>query len=210
MTDHDSTLESLMRRAVQGDQDAWSQLLEPQRPRLRRMVDLHMDHRLAARFDSSDVVQEALTDAVRKLPMYFRDRPLPFYPWLRQLTRERLIHFQRRHMQAQQRSVAREEGQELSLADESVLELADRILARGSSPSARLRREEDRARVHAALDELSPSDREILVLRHLEQLSPREIADVLGVSEPVVYTRHLRALERMRRLLGDLGPEEIS
>jgi DNA-directed RNA polymerase specialized sigma24 family protein len=75
-------------------------------------------------------------------------------------------------MQAQQRSVAREEGQELSLADESVLELADRILARSSSPCARMRREEDRARVHAALDELSPSDREILVVRHLEQLSP--------------------------------------
>src|SRR5215471_14356712 len=106
MTDHDSTLESLMRRAVQGDQDAWNQLLESQRPRLRRMVELHMDHRLSARFDSSDVVQEALADAVRKLPRYFRDRPLPFYPWLRRLTRERLIHFQRRHMHAQQRSVA--------------------------------------------------------------------------------------------------------
>jgi RNA polymerase sigma-70 factor (ECF subfamily) len=210
MTDHDSKLESLMRRAVQGDQDAWGQLLESQRPRLRRMVELHMDHRLSARFDSSDVVQEALADAVRKLPMYFRDRPLPFYPWLRRLTRERLIHFQRRHMHAQQRSVAREEAQELSLADESVLELADRVLSRGSSPSARLRREEDRTRVHAALDELSPSDREILVLRHLEQLSPREIAAVLGVSEPVVYTRHLRALERIRRLLEDLGPEETS
>jgi RNA polymerase sigma-70 factor (ECF subfamily) len=91
------------------------------------MVQLHLDQRLAARFDGSDVVQEALTDAVRKLPSYFRDRPLPFYPWLRQLTREWLIHFQRRHVHAQQRSVAKEAQQELALADHSILELADRI-----------------------------------------------------------------------------------
>src|SRR5690349_9237495 len=124
MIDHETTLEELMARAAQGDQTAAGQLLERHRSRLRRMVALHMDRRLAARLDTSDVVQEALADAVRKLPDYLHDRPLPFYPWLRQLAWERLIQLHRRHLHAQQRSVAREEHGAAPLPDESALELA--------------------------------------------------------------------------------------
>src|SRR5581483_9265612 len=98
------------------------------------------------------------------------------------------------------RSVGREER--LVLDERSALELANRLLARGSSPSARMQRSELRARLEAALARLGEADREILVLRHLEQLSAAEIAAVLGIREGSVYTRHLRALERLRRLLG--------
>jgi RNA polymerase sigma-70 factor (ECF subfamily) len=207
MSELDLSLEDLMRRAAEGDQVACGRLLETHRSRLRRMVELHMDRRLSARLDGSDVVQEALTDAVQKLPGYLQDQPVALYPWLRRLAWERLIQLHRRHLYAQRRSVAREEHWTLSLRDESVLELAERLLAHGSSPSSRLRREEVRVRVLTALGRLSASDREVLVLRHLEQLTPREIAGVLGVSEGVVYTRHLRALERIRGLLGDEAQE---
>jgi RNA polymerase sigma-70 factor (ECF subfamily) len=210
MGERDLSLDDLMRQAAEGDQVACGRLLESHRSRLRRMVELHMDRRLAARLDSSDVVQDALADAVQKLPGYLRDRPVALYPWLRQLAWERLIQLHRRHLYAQKRSVAREERWTHPLWEDSAQELAERLLSHGSSPSSRLRREEARARVLTALGRLSASDREVLVLRHLEQLTPGEIASVLEVSETVVYTRHLRALERMREFLGDAALEDMS
>jgi RNA polymerase sigma-70 factor (ECF subfamily) len=206
----DPDTDQLLHRAGQGDLAARQLLLVRHQQRLRQMIALRMDRRLAARIDPSDVVQETLAEAVQQLSDYLRDRPLPFYPWLRQLAWDRLAELHRRHIQARKRSVTREERWMPCLPDESALELAARLVARGSSPSARLCRHELRDRVQAALARLAPHDREVLVLRHLEQLSTREIASVLGITEGAVYTRHLRALERLRNLLGDVLAEEES
>ena len=194
--------EELLRRAGQGDREARQSLLGRHRERLKQMVAVRLDRRLAARVDPSDVVQEALLDAAQELSDYLRQRPLPFYPWLRQLAWERLIELHRRHLQAQRRSVKREEPLAPHLSDQSAMQLADRVLARQSSPSDRAVRSELRLRVRAALDRLGERDREILVLRHLEQLSTKETAAVLRLSEGGVKIRHLRALERLRALLG--------
>jgi RNA polymerase sigma-70 factor (ECF subfamily) len=183
------------------DAEAWARLLDRQRERLCRLVQLRMDPRLRARIDPSDVVQEALVEAVQQRADYLRHRPLPLYPWLRQKTLQKLVDLHRRHVQARRRSVAREEP--AALPDESAVELARRLFARGSSPSAGLNRAELRDRVQAALLRLPERDREVLVLRHIEQLSPAEIAAVLGLTEGAVYTRHLRALRRLRDLLTD-------
>jgi RNA polymerase sigma-70 factor (ECF subfamily) len=162
---------------------------------------------VAARVDPSDVVQEALTDASRKLSEYLKHRPIPYYPWLRQLALERLMKLHRRHIQAQKRSVTREEDWLPPLPDESAVELADRVSAgdlgvqAGGAPMGRLLREELRRRVRTILIQLGPRDREVLVLRHLEQMSPREMSAVLGISEGAVRVRHLRALQRFRELL---------
>jgi RNA polymerase sigma-70 factor, ECF subfamily len=193
--------DELLRRAEQGDGQARQAVLVRHRERLKQMVAVHLDHRLAARVDPSDVVQEALFDAAQGLDEYLRQRPVPFYPWLRQLAWERLIDLNRRHLHAQRRSVKREEPLALHLSDESAQQLAERVLARQSSPSNQAIRSELRARIRAALDRLGQRDREVLVLRHLEQLSTRETASVLGISEGSVKTRHLRALERLRTLL---------
>jgi RNA polymerase sigma-70 factor (ECF subfamily) len=134
---------------------------------------------------------------------------LPFYPWLRCLAWERLVLLHRRHVRAQRRSVNREQEQGPPLPDESALELADRLAARGSSPSARLQRDELCGQLRQALGELKDSDREILVLRYLEDLSTQEIAAVLKVSEATVKMRQLRALRRLRDLLGDDVEEDI-
>jgi RNA polymerase sigma-70 factor, ECF subfamily len=198
--------EELLDRAGTGDRAARQQLLMRHRSRLRQMVALRIDRRMAARVDPSDVVQEALADAAQGLSDYLRDRPLPFYPWLRQFAWERLLQLHRRHLQAKRRSVTREELRIFDIADESEAVLAERLVNSGSSPSARLLAAELRDRVRAALESLEPHDREVLVLRYLEQLATKEIAAVLGISEAAVKTRHRRALERLRRRL-DEQPE---
>jgi RNA polymerase sigma-70 factor (ECF subfamily) len=204
---HDADTDQLLEEAGRGNASARGQLLLRHRKRLRAMVDLRMDRRLAGRIDPSDVVQETFADAVAQLSDYLRRRPLPFYPWLRQLACDRLADLNRYHLHAQKRSVRREEP--LGLADESALQLVDQLIARGSSPSSRLQRHEMRGRVQTALARLSGPDREILVLRHLEQLSTSEIAAVLGIKEGTVYTRHLRALRRLRAFLeGGITEEE--
>jgi RNA polymerase sigma-70 factor (ECF subfamily) len=196
-------LEKLLDRAVQGDQRAVGQLLTQFRGRLRKMVMVRMDPRLKSRIDPSDVVQDVLMDASRLLPDYLRDRPLPYYPWLRQLAWQRLYDLHVRHVQAQKRSVAREGGEAMMLSDASIVQLAERVVATGSSPSVSLLRKELRRRVRDALTQMKAEDREVLVLRYLEQLDAKEIAAVVGISQDAVNMRHLRALGRLRRLLGE-------
>jgi RNA polymerase sigma-70 factor (ECF subfamily) len=203
----DAEIDGLMKKARQGDEAACQELLTLHRDRLRHMVAVRLDRRMAARVDPSDVVQEAFADAARKLPVYLRDRPLPFYPWLRQLAWERLVKLHQRHIGVGKRSVTREVS--CPLPDESALELARRLLAPGPSPSERLQRQELYARVQAALAQLAEHDREVLVLRYLEQMSTAEIAAVLGITAGAVKVRHLRALERIRSLLpNDLTEDE--
>jgi RNA polymerase sigma-70 factor (ECF subfamily) len=202
MTFSDYDTEVLIERAQGGDDSACQQLLIRHRPRLRRMIAVRLDNRLAARIDPSDVVQEALTDAARKLSDYLRRQPLPFYPWLRQLAWERLVKVHRRHLHAQKRAAAREQDVVPGVSSASVLELAQRLLASGPTPSKQLARKELQARVEAALNQLTEQDREVVVMRYLEQLTTGEIAAVLEITESAVKSRHFRALERLRGLLG--------
>ena len=195
--------EVLLARAGSGDDAARQQLFAQHRERLRRMVAVRLDRRVAVRIDPSDVVQEALLEASQKMSEYLRKRPIPFYPWLRQLAWERLVKLHQQHLQAQKRSVTREEAQPIYLPDESVITLAHRIAAPGVSPSKHAVREEVRLRVQSGLAQLSERDREVLVLRYLEQLDTNEIAAVLGITPGAVKLRHLRALERLRAFLDD-------
>jgi RNA polymerase sigma-70 factor (ECF subfamily) len=192
--------EQLLRRVTSGDDAARDQLLERYRRRLRRMVAVRFDVRLAARVDPSDVVQETLAEAAALLDHYLRERPLPFYPWLRQIAQRRLIELHRRHVLARRRTVTREEAAD-GWADRSAAGLAERLLGRLSSPSAHLHRQERRDRVRAALAALTERDREVLVLRILEGLPTRDAAAVLGTTEVAVRSRQVRALERLRALL---------
>ncbi len=199
--------DQLLGQAAEGEAAAREALLARHRERLRRMVAYRLDRRLLARVDPSDVVQEVLAEANDKLDRYLRDRPLPFFPWLRELASERLVALHRRHVQAARRSVRREELGVL-LPDESLQDLAGRLVTSTTSPSQRVEREEQRQRVRQALTQLAERDREVLVLRHLEQLSVAETAEVLGISQSAVKTRHLRALERLGTLLEGDGQGE--
>jgi RNA polymerase sigma-70 factor (ECF subfamily) len=206
MTANQFDTEELLDRAGRGDGEARQDLLTRHRHRLRQMVAVRLDHRLAARLDPSDIVQEALADAAQGLDEYLRDRPVPFYPWLRRFAWERLVEVNRRHVLAKRRTVTREEKRGGHRADSSSRALAARLLARGTSPSRRLMDQELRDRVQGALDLLDAGYREVLMLRYLEQLSTAESAAALGISVGAVKMRHLRALERLRANLGtELG-----
>ena len=200
--------DELLRAAEHGDGSARQQLLTRHRSRLHQMVAVHLDRRLAARLDPSDVVQETLLDAAQSLSDYLRDRPLPFYPWLRQLAWQRLERLHRDHIQRHRRSVLREEGQSLKLPDPSADALANLLEASGTSPSRQLIRNEMGRRIQDAMNQLSPNDRELLVMRHLEEMSAAEIGAVLGIGAGAVRTRHVRALARLRSLLDDDRSEE--
>ena len=199
---HEDT-DELLRRVAAGDAHERSQLLARHRQRLRHMIEVRLDRRLRPRIDPSDIVQDALTEAAQKLSDYARRRPLPFYPWLRRLAWERLLQIHRRHVRAQRRSVRREDFGGLPLPEDSAGDLAERLAARGSSPSERLRHSEQRPRVQQALARLGAADREVLVLRYLEDLNTAEIAAVLELTESAVKMRQLRALQGLRDLLDD-------
>jgi RNA polymerase sigma-70 factor (ECF subfamily) len=199
MPDGLADTEELLVRVGRGDQTARSRLLDRHRDRLRRMVVVRLDHRVLARLDPSDIVQDALVEADRKLADFVRERPVPFYPWLRRLAWEHLVRLHRRHLRARRRSVLREAASLTRLPDESAVSLAERLAAPSLAPDHRLLEAELKARVKRALNDLPERDREVLVMRYLEDLSNSEIAVVLGISEGAVRTRHTRALDRIAK-----------
>jgi RNA polymerase sigma-70 factor (ECF subfamily) len=200
MVTTDDDTDALLARVASGKESAADALLERHRERLTAMVRLRIDRRLAARLDASDVVQDTLAEAYKKLRKFAATRPMPFYPWLRGIAWERLIQLHRQHVGAGRRSVTREEpGTEL--CDGSQLLLADRLAASAASVSRHAMRDEIRDRVRAAVRQLAPPAQEIVTLRHLEELSFKEITAVLGISEAAVYSRYRRAMEQLARLL---------
>jgi RNA polymerase sigma-70 factor (ECF subfamily) len=192
--------DQLLDRVVQGESSAAAALLTRHEQRLRRMVSLRLDPRLAARVDPSDVVQDTLAEAHRRLIDYAADRRIPFYPWLRGIAWDKLVEMTRRHIMAQRRSVNREVTQ-LDLSGDSQMILIDRLMALDATPSEQMLRQEVQDRVQQAILQLSPRDREVIVLKHLEELSVPEIAAVLNVDQEAVYSRYRRAIQRIHRLL---------
>ena len=196
--------DDLLRQAAAGNPDAVNRLLEQHRAALRRVIGLRLDRRLARRVDASDVVQDVLLEASRRLPEFVREAKMPFPLWLRQLARDRIIDMHRRHRAASRRSVDRE--QPLAgggFADRSSFDLAAQLRDRELTPAAATIRRELHRRFLDALDELSDEDREVILLRHVEHLGNTEVAEALGLTPPAAGMRYLRALRRLRSILGE-------
>jgi RNA polymerase sigma-70 factor (ECF subfamily) len=187
-----------------GNSQALGRLLTRHQPYLQRFIELHLDPRLRARFDPADVVQEAQMQAVRRLPRYLEQQPMPFRLWLRQLAHDRLLNLRRDHIGAARRSVV----QEVALPEDSAAEFAAQLLTSGSSPSQRLSRQELAQRVRQAMTRLSASDREVLLLRHFEGLSNAEVVALLGLAPGAVSKRYGRAVLRLHHLLLASGLRE--
>ncbi len=196
----------LLRLALAGDESALAALFNGQREQLRRMIRLRLDRRLSGRVDSSDVLQEAFFDVRKRLAEYASDpAAMPFHLWLRLVTGQRLTDLHRFHLGTQMRDA----GLEVSLhrgpfpkADS--VSLAAQLLGKMTSASKAAIRAEHKLIVQDALNGMDPIDREVLALRHFEQLSNTETAHVLGLSKSAASNRYIRALERLREILSSI------
>jgi RNA polymerase sigma-70 factor, ECF subfamily len=201
----------LIERAQAGDQEAVNALLMRHRDRLRRMVEMRLDSRLQARIDPSDVIQDACVDVVQRLDEYLRDPKLPLFLWLRLIVGERLLRLQRQHLGAQMRDAGREVSlYRGALPAASSAALAAQLLGKHTSPTQAIVRAERALRLQEALNLLDPMDREVLSLRHFEELTAAETAQVLDIEESAAAKRYLRALKRLKTVLSGMpgGLEE--
>lgn len=191
----------LLDRYQQGELDVVQELFKKPRARLRKMISVRMDPRIAARVDPSDVVQDTLIEATKRLSEFARDRPVPFHAWIRRLGWEKMIQIHRKHIRSQKRSVTREQQDEMQLKDESVLAFAECLFADQNDPAERIMKSELIARMRRAIAELGPNDQEILTLRFLEELTTEESAEILQISIAAVKTRTFRAVARLNQIL---------
>ena len=201
----------LVELARAGDQGALDELFTRYRDRLRRMVDLRLDRRLLGRVDASDVVQEGYVDAVQRLPDYLADPQLPLFLWLRFVVGDRLGKIHRQHLGTQARDASLEVSLfRAPLPAASSAALAARLLGKHTSPTEAAVRAEQLLRVQEAVNALDPLDREIIALRNFEELSRAEAARALGIEQAAAAKRYMRALKRLKDVLGaEPGSEAI-
>jgi RNA polymerase sigma-70 factor (ECF subfamily) len=202
MTGDSSEVTNLLQRAAGGDEQACQELFSRHRDRLKRMVHLRLSRRLQGRVDDSDVLQEAFLDASQRLQEYAADPKLPLYLWLRHLTGLKLAEIHRRHLGTQLRDADREVTLHRGgLPEADSASLAAQLLGTATTPSQAAIKAETRLYVQEALNSMDPTDREVLALKHFEQLSTSEIAQVLGLSKAGAGSRYLRAIKRLREIL---------
>jgi RNA polymerase sigma-70 factor (ECF subfamily) len=191
--------QELLSEARDGDATAVNRLLERHRAALRRMIDLRMDRVIGRRVDASDIVQDVLLDAHRRLEDYLANPAMPFHLWLRQMARDRMIDAHRRHRVAGRRSIDREQPMVApAMLDHSTLDLAAELADPELTPAAAATWHELQVRFQQALDLMDEQDREVILLRHFEHLSNGEVSEVLGLSEPAAGMRYLRAMRKLR------------
>jgi RNA polymerase sigma-70 factor, ECF subfamily len=201
----ESDTPAMVERAAGGDERAWESLLNDNRDRLRRMVSLRMDRRLQGRIDPSDVIQESYIEAAQRLPEYAKNPSMPFFVWLRWIVGQRMMEQHRRHLGAQVRDASRDVSlYHGNFPEATTADLAANLLANITTPSQAAIRIEEEKRLQEALDLLDPLDREILVLRHFEQLTNGEVADVLGLDKSAASKRYTRALIRLKDVLNSM------
>jgi RNA polymerase sigma-70 factor (ECF subfamily) len=204
-------LQELMDRARKGDKQAQEQLLGQHRDALRRMIALRLDPAIAARLDASDVVQDVLLEASRRLDDYLRNPVMPFPLWLRHLAKDHIIDAHRRHRLAQRRGVDREQPiVPAALAGHSSIELAAQFLDPEMTPASAAVQQELQQRLYEAITALDDNDREMILMRHFEQMSNQEVASVLGLTEAAASMRYLRALRRLKDQVRATGLPGVS
>ncbi len=195
--------EQLLSDVKVGDPRAVNRLLDDHRAAVHRMVRMRLDRRIQRRVDVSDVVQDVLVEANRRLQEYLKDPVMSFHLWIRQITRDRIIDAHRRHRASAKRSVDREQAVAPLGDDPSSIILAERLCDPELTPAAAATRREMARQVERAITRLSESDHEIIVMRHYEQLTNQEVSQALGLTEPAASMRYLRAIRRLRTLLGE-------
>ena len=202
MADELPNTEPLLVLSAAGDEAAWGALLVAHQERLARMVAFRMDPRVRGRIDAADIVQEAFVEASAHREVYFRAPTVPLFLWLRGVVRNKLLEMHRHHLGAQMRDAKRDRPLDCPVqSDEMSAVLCAHLTAGLTRASVAAVRDEIKARLTETLDRMEPADREILAMRHFEQLTNAEAAQVIGIQERAAAKRYLRALERLKQTL---------
>jgi RNA polymerase sigma-70 factor (ECF subfamily) len=186
--------------------DAWGALLARHHERLQTGVSFRLDARLRGRIDASDVIQDAFIAATARRAEFFQQSAQPLFLWLRWMVGNTLLELHRYHLGAQMRDARREAppGRGFEASDDSTrTALVAQLTAGATGPATAAGRAELHARLNEALDKMDATDREVLALRHYEQLTSAETAQVLGIQERAAAKRYTRALERLREILSE-------
>ncbi len=181
-----------------GDRAALAALFQEETEPLSRWIERRLDRRLRGRVSPADVLQEVYLAAEQRLEHYGKIKDLPFAVWVRLLAGQRLVETHRRHLGA----MSRDRSREVSLdAGSGSAVLAARLAGDFTTPSRAAIRHETAQRLTHALDRLDPVDREVLRLRHFEELSNNDVAHRLGLTKSAATKRYIRALSRLRTVL---------
>ena len=205
MTEMESERDELFERLCSGEKEALAGLFSRHRERLWRIVDFRLDRRLYGRVDADDILQEAYLAAASRIDHYLEDTSKSFFIWLRLITNQTLIDVHRRHLGAQMRDAGRDvsiQGKGASQATST--SLAIQLLGSFTSPSQAVMKNEMSRRLEEAISGMEPIDQEVLALRHFEELSNSEVAEVLGIQQKAASIRYVRAVKRLKTLLGKI------
>ncbi len=202
MLDDADNVDQLDSRLRDGDEQALAELFTMHRERLRRMVEFRMDRRLQGRVDASDIVQEAYIDASQRVRHYARKPEMSSFVWLRQIATQRLIDVHRRHLDAQMRDARQEVSiHRGDLAGTTSASIVAELAGQFASPSQLAIHAELLDQLEDALESMDPIDREVLALRHFEELTNNEVAQVLDITKSAASNRYVRALGRLKSVL---------
>lgn len=189
------------------DSAAWGALLIEHQDRLRRIIAFRLDDRLQGRMDAADVLQEAYLEATAHREDYLRlQQSVPLFLWLRGVVGNKLLEIHRHHLGTHMRNADRE----VPLRDANTSHggtsaaMAAQMTGGSTHPSLAAAQAEVRVRLEQALNDLEPIDREVLALRHFEQLTNEEAARVLGIQERATAKRYVRALKRLKHILAEM------
>lgn len=194
---------ALCDRAAKGDQAAIGELCELHRESLVRIIQFRLDSKIRSRVDAADVIQEAFIEATARFQNYLAQQEhWPFFVWLRYITLQKLAQVHRRHLNVKARNASRDisifASQQFTAT--SVM-LANQLVKQQTSPSMAAARTEQKQRIELALESMDAIDREVLALRHFEQLGNSEVASVLQISRTAANNRYVRALQRLKRIM---------
>jgi RNA polymerase sigma-70 factor (ECF subfamily) len=180
------------------------QLLTLYRNYLTLFASTQLQRRLRRRCSPSDIVQETMLQAHRHFAQFQGESEQEFLAWLRQVLLSSLSHFVERHILAAKRNIRREVSVEESAAaaQEPWRNKTTATGPHGETPSAIVRQREAEAILSACLAQLPPAYREVLTLRHTEELSFDEIAVRLHRTPAAARMLWLRAIQKLRKIYG--------